>query len=113
MHDRGAVILVPFPFTDLRSRKTRPALVLSDRTHNDLTGDLIVCAMTSNLANSPNSVLVDTADLKAGKLAAPSRVKVDKIVTLHHSLVRKQVAIVGDAALRQVWKEFHSLFPKP
>lgn len=65
--------------------------------------------MTSNLANSAFSVLVGPQDLADGKLAAPSRVKVDKIVTLHRSVVRRRVGRLADAAMRQVWAELHAL----
>ncbi|MHB8634201.1 MAG: type II toxin-antitoxin system PemK/MazF family toxin [Thermoplasmatota archaeon] len=101
---------MPFPFTDFSAKKTRPVPVVSDRTHNDVSGDLLVCGMTSNLANSPASVLVEQADLRSGRLAAPSRVKVARIVTFHHSLVRKQGGILGDEPMRQVLKEIQSLF---
>lgn len=112
MFDRGSIVVVPFPYTDLKSGKLRPALVLSDRMHNDLTGDLVLCGLTSNLRNSAWSVLLEQRDLERGKLVATSRVKVDKLVTIHHSLVRKEVGLVGESAMAQVWKEFHSLFPR-
>ena len=40
----GAVILVPFPFSDLSQAKLRPALVLADVGKNDW----ILCQITSN-----------------------------------------------------------------
>ena len=40
----GAVILVPFPFSDLSQAKLRPALVLADAGKNDW----ILCQITSN-----------------------------------------------------------------
>ena len=44
MPDFGAIVLVPFPFTDLSAAKVRPALVVSrsDRSSRDV----IVCFMT-------------------------------------------------------------------
>jgi mRNA interferase MazF len=34
----GAVVLVPFPFSDLSEAKLRPAVVLADAGRNDLWG---------------------------------------------------------------------------
>lgn len=110
MHDRGTIVIVPFPFTDGKSKKSRPALVLSDRLHNDLTGDLVVCGITSRLTNSKWTVLIDQADLARGKLLATSRVKVCKIQTIHRSVVRKEVGALNDSVMAQVWKEFRSFF---
>lgn len=111
MYDRGTVVVVPFPYTDLRGKKTRPALVLSDRIHNDLTGDIVLCALTSNLVNSRWSVLVEQGDMESGKLPLPSRVKVDKLITLHRTVIRKQVGRLDADAMARVWKEFQTLFP--
>jgi len=41
---KGSVILIPFPFTDLRGSKIRPAVVLSK---SDL--DVTICFITSEL----------------------------------------------------------------
>ena len=40
----GAVVLVPFPFSDLSQTKLRPTVVLSDVGQ----GDWILCQITSN-----------------------------------------------------------------
>jgi len=47
---RGDVVLVPFPFADLKSRKVRPALVVSGRTYHANEPDLIIAAITSNVS---------------------------------------------------------------
>jgi mRNA interferase MazF len=31
----GAIVLVPFPFTDQRASKRRPAAIVSNRVYND------------------------------------------------------------------------------
>lgn len=106
----GDLVLVPFPFTDLTSAKTRPALVLSSSDYNVEGRDVIVCGVTSNLANAAHSVLVEAKDLERGRLPATSRVKVDKVVTLEKSLVRRRVGHVRAGVVSQILKEFFSLF---
>jgi mRNA interferase MazF len=41
----GAVVLVPFPFSDLSQSKLRPAIVLADAGK----GDYVLCQITSNV----------------------------------------------------------------
>ena len=72
--EQGAIVLVPFPFTDLSSSKQRPALVLrSDRTEPDL----VVCAITSQLNDAPSGAefLVPPQELSSWGLPKPSKVK--------------------------------------
>lgn len=45
---RNEVVLLPVPFTDLSSRKVRPAVVIGHRSH---TGDLFVVPISSQLQN--------------------------------------------------------------
>jgi len=46
-YNRGDVVLVPFPFADLKSTKARPALVVTDSSYETSTGNLIVIMITS------------------------------------------------------------------
>jgi len=81
LSSRGAMYLVPFPFTDLSSSKQRPALVLrSDRSEPDL----VVCAITSQLNDAPSGAefLVPPQELSSWGLPKPSKVKLAKLFTL-------------------------------
>lgn len=109
-YEPGEIVLVPFPYTDLTSKKTRPALVLSSRGHNDASPDVVVCGLTSRLGNSSFAVLISPSDVQ-GKLPTRSRVKVSKLLTIHQRLVRKRLGRLKPAAMAQVWKEFQALFP--
>jgi mRNA interferase MazF len=109
--EAGEIVLVPFPFTDLSAQKSRPALVLTTSAYNAGGRDLMVCGITSNLANAAHSVLLSQADMERGTLPKPSRVKVDKVVTLQQSIVRKRIGRVKAHAMAQVMKEFETLFP--
>lgn len=108
--DQGDLVLVPFPYSDLTSKKQRPALVLSNAAFNE-GRDVIVCAITSNLQNTPYSVLIDQKDLATGRLAATSRVKASKVATLERSLIRRRIGTLNPAATTQVLKELRALLP--
>lgn len=109
--EQGDLVLVPFPFTDLTSSKTRPALVLSGAGYNARSRDVVVCGVTSNLAHAAHSVLVEQRDLARGRLAATSRVKVDKVATLQQALVRRKVGAVKPAVLARVLRELCAVVP--
>ena len=47
----GDIILVPFPFTDQSTTKKRPAVVISSETYNTERPDLIIMAVTSQIAS--------------------------------------------------------------
>ena len=107
----GDLVLVPFPFANLRAVKRRPALVLSTEAYNRSGSDLLVCAVTSNLQNTSHSVLLSGRDMETGVLPVESRIKADKIATLEKSIIVKTVGRVKPGILGQVLKEVLILFP--
>ena len=46
------VVLLPFPFTDLTSKKRRPAIVISTETYNS-GRDIVLMHLTSNVKSEP------------------------------------------------------------
>ncbi len=102
---QGEIILIPFPFTDLSSKKTRPALIVSKQ--NSAQG-IIAVAITSK--ESASCVKIDDESLIEGKLPIISYVRHDKVVTLHKSLVIKVVAQLKDNVLGEVVQKFKTQF---
>jgi mRNA interferase MazF len=85
---RDEIILLPIPFTDLSSRKIRPAIVIG---FGSFPGDLFVVPITSQLGNADFPL----ADWAVAGLNVASGVKA-QIATVESSLVRK---IVGRVSL--------------
>ena len=102
MPSQGDIVLIPVPFTDLSSTRRRPVIVISNDSYNQSASDMIVVAMTSNLAPTPHSFILTAADLSAGTLNHPGRVRVDKIYTLAQSISVKTFGKVSDAVLDRI-----------
>jgi len=64
----GAVVLVPFPFSDLSQAKLRPAVALGDAGR----GDWILCQVTSKPYGDPNAIPLVEADFASGSLRTES-----------------------------------------
>ena len=71
---RGDVVLVPFPFTDLRGLTNRPALVVSRDSYNQATNDLILAQITGNIGMQRQGDYQITAWQQAG-LRVPSVIR--------------------------------------
>jgi mRNA interferase MazF len=91
--DRGDLVLVPFPFTDLTTAKRRPVLAL---TAPDGFGDFIGLPVTSRPQHE-HGLALTTADLASGALPLASWIRVDRPVSLSAGLVVKVVARVRDS----------------
>jgi len=49
----GDIILVPFPFTNQKTNKKRPTVVISSQGYNIKRPDLIIMAVTSQIKPTP------------------------------------------------------------
>jgi len=101
MFERGDLLLVPFPFTDLSAVKRRPVLAV---TAADSYGDFIAIPVTSRPQAEHGLPLVAT-DMLTGTLPAASWIRTNRIVTLNVSLVVKIIGriseqVVSDAVAR-------------
>ena len=103
-------MLVPFPFTDLTSSKKRPALVLSPDSFNAQQQDLVVVAITSQLTDSKDAVLLTARDFSAGTLPKTSIVKPTKLFTLHSTLIIKKVAVLKNEKIEEVLQAVRLFF---
>jgi mRNA interferase MazF len=107
--EQGEIVLIPVPFTDLSSSRRRPVIVVSNSTYNQLTDDIVVVAMTSNLTGTPYSFTITSADLISGSLNHPGRVRVDKVYTLAQRIVVKRFARVNAKVLDRIRSIFNDL----
>jgi mRNA interferase MazF len=114
MPEQGDIVLIPVPFTDLTSRKKRPAIVISNDAYNRGGPDILVVAMTSHPASVPYSFRISSADLIKGKLNRPGTVRVDKVYTLAKWIVVRRFGKVAHHVVDQIHQALDSLItPTP
>lgn len=84
------VVLLPFPFADLTSTKVRPALVVSGALYHGSEPDLIVAAITSQVATHQGELDYTLQDWQRAGLTARSVVKAS-LATLEPRLIRHRL----------------------
>lgn len=82
---RNDVVLLPIPFTNLKSRRVRPAVVIGQNG-----ADLFLAPISSVLANSDFAL----ADWRASGLNVPSGVKA-QLATAEARLVVKRIGTLA------------------
>jgi mRNA interferase MazF len=83
----GEVLLLPIPFTDLTSRKVRPAVVVG---HSTFAGDLFVVPVSSQLHNMDSALM----DWRSAGLNVPCGIK-SQLATIESKLVIKGVGVLS------------------
>jgi mRNA interferase MazF len=89
---KWAIVLIPFPFTDLSGQKIRPAIVV-----NELTGseDCIVVFISSVKETTKRKYSMNVKATSANGLKVDSVVKVSKIATLQKKSVIGEIGMLG------------------
>ena len=106
-YEFGAIVLVPFPFTDQSASKRRPAVVVSNRAYNRVRPDVVVMAVTSQLRPAPASGEVWISHWQPAGLLKPSAIK-PVFATIEQRLVIRQLGALqsaDQAALRKAIEE--------
>ncbi len=89
-----SVVILPFPFSGLRGRKARPAIIVSNDRYNKRSDDVVAVPLTSRLRPSEYSMLVTSRDMDRGELVVDGCVRIDKIFSVEKKLIVSRVGRV-------------------
>jgi mRNA interferase MazF len=85
---KGDVVVVNFPFTDLKGFSKRPALVLANLRGDDI----ILCQITTQESRQDEYALtLEDDDFDNGKLIYASYIRVNKLFTASKRVLLKKV----------------------
>ena len=101
------IILVRFPFSDLKESKVRPALVIKP-----LEGEnTILCQITTKRRGISKYEVVLKRKNCGGNIRFDSNIYLDMIFTLHESLILDKVGYVKDEkVIREIEKKIKEIF---
>lgn len=86
VYSRGDVVLIPFPFSDLSTTKTRPAVVVSSIQYHSVRGELLLAYVSSQVAKADPLLDHVLADWSAASLLRPSFVR-PKLAAIEPTLI--------------------------
>jgi mRNA interferase MazF len=108
--DQNDLVLLPYPFSNLKDTKVRPALIISNDNFNRKSDDCLMVPLTSVIKDEPYSIIIQSEDLSSGKLLQTSRIRADKIFCAEKSLILLKIGTVNSKILNLVKQELLKLF---
>ena len=104
------LVLLPYPFSNLKEKKVRPALVVSNNNFNEMCYDCVAVPLTSVIKEEPFSILINQSDLSNGRLLKSSRIRIDKIFSVEKKLVQMKIGAVSDSFFHKIKDELTEVF---
>lgn len=95
------IVVVPFPFTDQKTNKVRPAVIVSTDALRQRNGKYIV-AMITNASNAAQYGDVSVSELNTAGLPIASVVRASKVAVIEDNDVHKRVGTLPTADRRLV-----------
>ncbi len=96
------MVLIPIPYSDLKSKKRRPVIIISNNLYNQKTEDIVVVAVTSNIETKEYTLLITQKDMEEGNLPRDSMIRVDKIYSLSQLIVVKRLGKIKEATFEGI-----------
>ena len=103
----GTVVLINFPFADLKSYKKRPAVVVA---HSSLD-TVILCQITSRQLPNVPGIAITKKNFSKGGLQATSYIRPDKLFTVDIGAAERiQLGILADQTVNSLKTTVRALF---
>ena len=103
----GDILLVPFPFAELTTRKVRPCVLICHT--KDKHSDLVVSAISSVLSNPPGESEIILQPSATNGLRKVSIIKVDRIVTMKSDDLIAHIGKLSTSDLKAFKLKFRKL----
>lgn len=102
----GSIVLVSFPFSNLKGKKIRPALVLAIVEFENL----ILCQITSKPYSSKTAIKIEAEDFLTGSLPVTSFARPDKLFTADSTIIKGVAGKLSDKIQNRILERVRGLF---
>jgi len=110
IYKKWEIVLVPFPFTDLSTRKKRPALVVSPDKHNK-GNEIVIAFITSNITAKRRLGDYIINEWAAANLPKPSLIRM-RFATIDKTMVIKKIGKLSTPDINAFKQELLNFFGK-
>ncbi|KUK00128.1 MAG: Uncharacterized protein XD43_0216 [Thermococcales archaeon 44_46] len=109
------IILLEFPFTNLRKKKLRPVLIVSNNVLNKISNSIITVQITSNLPSGfkEYNVLLSDSDVNRYAGTQPlyqSVIKPYVVFTIEKQMVKKRLGVLKPHKIKEVKESMKKVF---
>lgn len=106
------IVLVPFPFDDLSSKKVRPAVCLTDeiKPHNHVVLAFITSQVKLNPAATDFVINSNDAEFSATGLKVSSMIRLHRLMTVSKSIVSRELGELPVSMRSEVEEKLRNLF---
>jgi len=102
---KGNVVVIPFPFSDLKGTKRRPAFVITDLPGDDI----ILCQITSTARADIFAIPLENEDFTSGTLSINSFIRPNKIFTADKKLILYKIGHLSNEKIFEIINSIISL----
>lgn len=102
----GTVILLEFPYADMKSYKKRPAVVVALGSLNTL----VICQITSKKRAGIPAIRISEKDFHTGSLPVTSFVRPDKLFTIDRSLALNETGLLKAKVIKNIRSQITGIF---
>lgn len=96
---RGDVVVMPYPYTNLKETKRRPAVIIS----KPIERDYIVCPITTQIQKDVYCVGLTNTDFQEGNLTNPTNfIRSNKPFTVDYSVILYKIGTIRDICVQNV-----------
>ncbi len=96
------IILLNFPFSNLKISKVRPVIVISNDKYNKKSKDVVVVPITSNLTKTDYDMIITNNNLEEGTLIVDSRAKINRIFSVEQKLIRLNIGRINKKTFSEI-----------
>ena len=101
--NRGDVVQVVWPFSDMTGSKSRPAVVVQADYLNGLIDDTVLIQITSTRHGIPGTeVMIDPAHETNSGLRRPCLAACTNFLTLDQAVIQARLGFLSDAVMQQI-----------
>jgi len=104
--ERGSVVLIRYPFTDLSGSKLRPAIIVTPNDRIAVLDDMLCAFVTTGIPDKtlPTDLIlnINDPDFVATGLKQTSLIRAHKLTLLHRSLIQRHLGNISKGLQEQL-----------